>query len=112
MRAKTALWALLLALLVSGGWCAKCFGQSNLGLMPSGNQAIVSENHPGQVFLASASPDSMVPLDSQPDTAASDAAGNAVPADPDPAPTGRNSPSHVGIGVKLSTLGVGIEAAT
>ncbi len=113
MRAKTALLALPLALIVTARWCAACFGQSDLGLAPSGEQATVAENHPGQVFLASVSPDSMVLPDSQPDMAASDAAENSAPADPAPAPEGaaKKSSSHVGIGVNISTLGVGIETA-
>src|ERR1700692_2769697 len=104
MRAKTALLALPLAFFVTTGWNASCFGQSDLGFAPSGEQATVAENHSGQVFLASVS------SDSQPDIAASDAAENSAPADPAPAPEGaaRKSSSHVGIGVKISTLGVGI----
>jgi hypothetical protein len=113
MRAKTALLAFPVALLVTGGWCATCFGQSDLGLALSAEQVTVAENQPGQVFLASVSPDSMVLLDSQPDIAASDAAENSAPADPAPVPEGsrKNSSSHIGIGVKISTLGVGIESA-
>ena len=113
MRAKTALLALPLALLMTGGRYENCFGQSVLGTEPTREQAALAANNPGQVFLAALSPDSIFSLNSRPDIATSDAAENSATADPDPAPKGpaKKTSSHVGIGVKLSTLGAGIEVA-
>src|ERR1700730_5577866 len=114
MRVKTALWALSLAVLVAGGWCGNCFGQSDVGLAPSGVHVPAATRNPGQLFVSAASPNSMDRLDSQADAVVGDAAGNAGLEESDSAPksTGKKSTSKVGIGVKFSTLGVGIEAAT
>jgi hypothetical protein len=53
-------------------------------------------------------------MDPQPDAAAEDAGGIASPEASDPAPKrpGQVSSSKIGIGVKFSTLGAGIEVAT
>lgn len=111
MRAKTTLWALSLAFFVTAGWGANCFGQSTLGAEPGSVQAAPAVDNSGQIFFAALAPDSIFPLDSQPVATASDVADISALPDPDPAPTGRNRASHVGIGVKLSTLGAGIEVA-
>ena len=113
MRAKTAHWAMPLVLLATGAWCANCFGQSEFGLAPLGVRAPGADHQSGQVFLAAIPPNAMVLLDLPKDDLASDSAENAVSPDPDPAPKGpgKNTSSHVGIGIKFSTLGAGIEAA-
>jgi hypothetical protein len=115
MRAKTALWALPLAVFVAGGWCGNCFGQSDFGLAPSVVHESAATRNPGQLFVAAASPSSMDQLDSQADAVAGDAGGNAGLEEAEqaaPKRSGKKSSSKVGIGVKFSTLGVGIEAAT
>jgi hypothetical protein len=114
MRAKTALWALPLAVLVAGGWSGNCFGQSDFAPASSGVLVSAATRNPGQFIVADASPNSMDRLDSQADAAVEDAGGNTGLEESDPAPksTGKNSSSKVGIGIKFSTLGVGIEAAT
>jgi hypothetical protein len=114
MRAKTAFWALPLAVFVAGGWCGNCFGQSDFGATPNVVLVSAGERNPGLLFAASASPDSMDPLDSPTDATGGNAGGNASPEESEPAPerAGKNSSSKVGFGVKFSTLGVGIEAAT
>jgi hypothetical protein len=114
MRAKSALWALPLAVIVAGGWCGNCFGQSDFGPAPSVAHVSAETKNPGPLFVAAVLPDSVDQADSQADISGGDFAENASPEPSDPAPKhpGQNSSSKVGIGVKFSTLGVGIEAAT
>lgn len=114
MRAKTALWALLLAVLVAGIWCGNCFGQSDFVPVPSGEQGLAAPANPGWFLASGLTPHSMDQLDAPADAAGGDAGGNATAEESDLAPKspGQTSFSRIGIGVKLSTLGVGIEAAT
>jgi hypothetical protein len=67
-----------------------------------------------QLIAAAVSPDSADQSESQADAVGGDAGGIAAPEASEPAPKrpGQVSSSKVGIGVKLSTLGVGVEAAT
>lgn len=115
MRAKTALWAVPLALFVAVGWSGNCFGQSDLGSAWVDEPVPAAANNPSQLIVAAFSPNFINLLDSQADVVMGDSGENTSPEESDPAP--KKSPrqisySKVGIGVKLSTLGVGIEAAT
>ena len=113
MRAKTALWAVPLALCVAGGWSGNCFSQSDFGPAPSEERVSTVATNPSQLIVAAVSPNSMDQFDFQADAAAGDTGGNAgrTESGPPPKRPGQISSSKVGIGVKLSTLGVGIEAA-
>lgn len=114
MRAKTALWALPLAVLVAGGWHGNCFGQSVSGPAPSAALGVEAAKNPEQLMVADASPNSVAVLNSPTDSSEESAAPVASPEAADPAPKGpaKKSSSKIGIGVKFSTLGAGIEVAT
>lgn len=114
MRAKTALWALPLAFFVAGGWGGNCFGQTNSTLTSLTEQLQAAPNKPSPLFVAAVSPNSINLSNFQADAAEESAAG--TPASEEAAPasesSGKRSPSRIGIGVKLSDLGVGVEVAT
>lgn len=118
MRAKTALWAAPLALFVAAGWSGSGFAQSDFGSAPSPERASAAtkySGYSGQLIAAAVSPDSADPSDSQADAEGGDPGAMAAPETSNPAPTkrpGQVSSSKIGIGVKLSTLGVGVEVAT
>ncbi|HEV7966278.1 MAG TPA: hypothetical protein VGP19_01840 [Candidatus Acidoferrales bacterium] len=114
MRVKTALWAVPLAFFVAVAWSGTCFSQSDFGTAPSGEQLRSTANNPNQPFIAAFSAISLNQMDSQANPAAAEAGGAASPEEAEPAPKrpGQVSSSKVGIGVKFSTLGVGVEAAT
>ncbi len=114
MRAKTAFWALPLAVFVAGGWCGNCFAQSVSGPAPSAELGVKAAKNPEQIMVADASPNSVAVLNSPTDSSEGSAASVASPEAADPAPKGpaKNSLSKIGIGVKFSTLGAGIEVAT
>jgi hypothetical protein len=114
MRAKTALWAAPLALFVAAGWSGNCFAQSDFDAAPSLERASAATKFSGSLIAAAVSPYSADQSDSQADTVEGDAGGIAAPEASDPASKrpGQVSSSKIGIGVKLSTLGVGVEVAT
>jgi hypothetical protein len=111
MRAKTALWAVPLALFVAGGLSGNCFGQSDFADQPSEERVSAAATNPSPLILAAVSANSIDQFYF--DAAEGNAGETASPAESQP-PTkrpGQVTSSKVGIGVKLSTLGVGIEAA-
>ena len=112
MRVKTVVWTL--ALFVAGTWCGNCFGQTDFVPAPSAEQALPAAKNPSQFLVAAVPPNSLDQLDTQVDAAGGDTGGNAEREESDPATKspGKKSSSKVGIGVKFSTLGVGVEAAT
>jgi hypothetical protein len=114
MRAKTALWALPLAFFAAGGWCGNCFGQADSALAPGTGQMPATPNKPVPMFVAAVSPDSIDLSKFQADAAEGSATGDASSEEATPASesSGRRSASRIGIGVKFSDLGVGVEAAT
>ena len=114
MRAKTALFAATVALFLTAGWSGVCFAGSDVPGAPkdetvSGAVSTRSEAAGTDVVPQSAD------ADIQADAASVDNGGTARLEEAAPAPTekrpGQNSSSHVGIGVKISTLGAGIETA-
>jgi hypothetical protein len=113
MRAKTALWAVPLALFVASGWSGNCFSQSDFGPQPSEERAPASATNPSQLVVAAVSPNSIDQFDFLTDAAEGNTGENASRAESDPPAKrpGQISSSKIGIGVKISTLGVGIEAA-
>src|SRR6266853_3153606 len=110
MRAKTALWAAF-ALFVACGWSGNCFSQSDFDPQPRGERVPAAAAIPAQSIVAAISPNSIDQLSFRPDAAEESTGSNASPGEPEPKRPGQVSSSKVGIGVKLSTLGVGIEAA-
>ena len=114
MRAKTALWALPLAFFVAGGWCGNCFGQADSALAPGAEQMPAATNKPLPMFVTAVSPNSIDLSKFQADAAEGSATGDASSEEATPASesSGRRSASRIGIGVKFSDLGVGVEAAT
>jgi len=115
MRIKQALWMapLTLSLAVAGG--GVCFAQSALAGGPGGGGAEVAQatlNEP--VVVAAVLPESMENAETQTDDAATLTGEVAAsqPAKPATKESGQAPFSRIGIGVKISTLGAGIEVAT
>jgi hypothetical protein len=113
MNARTALCLATVALFVTAGWSGNCFAGSGLADAPKETTAAVAGAERNEL-TADVVPQ---PIDAeiQADTAGVDNGGNARMEEAGPAPTekkpGQHSSSHVGIGVKISTLGAGIETA-
>jgi hypothetical protein len=114
MRARTALCLATVAMFLTAGWNGDCFAGSGLAGAPNEERAAVAgavrnETAAGVISLSTDEMD--VPVD----PAVMGSGGDARPEEAGPAPTekrpGQHSSSHVGIGVKVSTLGVGIETA-
>lgn len=115
MRAKTALWALPLAFFVAGGWTGICFGQAaNVALAPRIEPMPAATNGPSPLFVAAVSPNSMDLSKFHADAAGGNAASAGTLDESEPASesSGKKGSSRIGIGVKFSDLGVGVEAAT
>jgi len=114
MRAKTALLVATVALFLTADWSGNCFAGSGLAGAPEDERAAI----PGAArneTAAGTMPQAADEVDVQVDAAGVDGGGNASLEEAGPVPTekrpGQHSSSHVGIGLKISTLGVGIEAA-
>ena len=114
MRARTALCVATVAMFLSAGWAGNCFAGSGLAGAPKEERAAATgavRNEPA----AGGVHEFTDQVDIQADAAGVDDGGNARMEDAGPAPTekrpGQHSTSHVGIGVKISTLGAGIETA-
>ena len=114
MRIKHALWIAPLLLLQTTGWGGVCFAQAGLAAAPGGGTA-EEAYAPHHELLAAA----IVPLatagaevQANDSTSANAEETASEAAQLGPRETGRAAFSRVGIGVKVSTLGVGIEAAT
>src|ERR1700730_6201372 len=114
MRARTALCVATVAMFLSAGWAGNCFAGSGLAGAPKEERAAATgavRNEPA----AGGVHEFTDQVDIQADAAGVDDGGNARMEDAGPAPTekkpGQHSSSHIGIGVKISTLGAGIETA-
>jgi hypothetical protein len=115
MRAKTALWALPLAFFVAGGWTGICFGQTADVALPAHIEpSPAATNGPSPLFVAAVSPNSIDLTKFHGDTSEANAAVPATLAEAEPPSekSGNRTFSRIGIGVKFSDLGVGVEAAT
>jgi hypothetical protein len=114
MRIKLALWTVLLMMSFGVGLTETCFAQSSLAIVPEGSRVEAMRASLGEVLVATVLPKSPDQADVQTDDAATynveSAASEA--ADPMPRKPGQTAFSRIGIGVKVSTLGVGIEVAT
>ncbi len=113
MRVNTALWVATVALFLTVGSSGKCFAGSGVAREPMDESTAVTSATPTAPAVAGIVPRSMEQVDVQMDTAEGDAGGNArsEAAEPTSKRPGQHRSSKVGIGVKVSTLGAGIEAA-
>jgi len=113
MRAKSALWAMSLALFVVAGSPGNCFGQSDLAIAPEAGYGTTAVKSPKPFTIDNVSPTFTAPLISQSDIAVS-AGGDSSMESSEPAPKSANKTgfSKIGIGIKISTLGAGVEVAT
>jgi hypothetical protein len=117
MRAKTAVWAVPLAVFVAAGWSGNCFSQSSYEPGASEERLLLDTSNLTPLVIAAALPSAILPIGLNLDSAEESVAENAGPEAAEPAPVpvpkrpGQVTSSKVGIGIKISTLGVGIEAA-
>jgi hypothetical protein len=104
---------LSLALAFSGG--GVCFAQAGAMNAPEDQTAEFAFAAPNELVVASVFPEptrrAEVLID-ETSTYLTEDAGSAAAAEPAPKEMGRASSSKIGFGVKVSTLGVGIEVAT
>jgi len=102
------------ALFLTAAWTGNCFAGSGLSGAPEDASAAVAGAVRNET-AAGVLPQPADEVDIQVDASAVDNGGNARMEEAGPAPTekrpGQHSSSHVGIGVKISTLGAGIETA-
>jgi len=114
MRIKLALWMAPLTLSVAVACGGVCFAQSGLVNAPEGGKVEVAHATLDELAVAGVSPKSTDQADVQIDdsTAVNGESTVSEAAEPGPKEAGTRAFSRVGIGVKVSTLGVGIEAAT
>ena len=103
---------LSLALPLAGG--ALCFAQSNPNASQRGDLAASSEAAPKDLLVAAVQPNDLLQPHAQPDEALaySEVTLATETADPNPAAPSHSHYSRIGIGLKVSTLGAGIEVAT
>lgn len=110
MKIKLALWFAPLTLFLAVALTGVCFAQAGLAEATEGGSAAVAHATQDDLILASILPGSTVQVNDSNalnyENTVSEASG------PGPRESGRSAFSRVGIGVKVSTLGVGIEAAT
>ena len=113
MSFKTALWVAIVTLFLTVGWSGKCFAGSGIAGEPKDESTAVTSATPSAPAVAGIVPRSMDQVDVRMDTAEGDAGGSArsEAAEPTSKRPGQHRSSKVGIGVKVSTLGAGIEAA-
>jgi hypothetical protein len=100
-------------LILGVGWGADCFAGSGLAGEPKDERAVAADatgNAPAGAGVVG-HPTDMVDVQADADT--ENIGGNAGPeaAEPPERRPGQPSPSKLGIGLKVSTLGVGVEAA-
>lgn len=110
MRIKAALWMAPLALSLTAACSGVCFAQAGLSNPPAGNGAEASPATVNQLVAAANMPQPDVQLEETAPNSEADPASE--PAKPATKETGQAPFSRVGIGVKISTLGAGIEVAT
>jgi len=114
MRIKLALWMAPLTLSLAAAWDGVCFAQSGLANAPDGKGAEVAHATLNELVVAAVLPKSIDQADAQTDDTATYAGEDAgsEPAKSAPKESGQIAFSKIGIGVKISTLGAGIEVAT
>jgi hypothetical protein len=114
MRNKMVLWMAPLALTLAAACGGVCFAQSVPANTPDGGGTQVAHVTHNDLFVAAVLPKSVDQADAQTGDTATLAVEDATaePAKPSTKETGQGPFSRIGIGVKMSTLGVGIEVAT
>jgi hypothetical protein len=114
MRAKTALLVATVVLFLTAAWTGNCFAGSGLAGTPKEERAAVAGTALNET-AAGVIPQPADEVEAPVDAAGMGSGGDARLEEAGPAPTekrpGQHSSSHVGIGLKISTLGAGIEAA-
>jgi len=112
MSFKTALWVATVTLFLTVGWSGKCFAGSGITGEPKDERAVPIATT-GELAGAGVVPTFTNQVDMQMDTQEGDPGGSArsEAAEPTTKTPGRISSSKVGIGLKISPLGAGIEAA-
>jgi hypothetical protein len=110
MRVKTALWVATATLFLTVGWSGKCFAGSAIAGEPKDESAAASATPSERAGVV---PQFTNQVDMQMDITEGDAGGSgrSEAAEPTTKSPGRISSSKVGIGLKVSPLGAGIEAA-
>ena len=114
MMVKTALCVATMALFLTAGWGGDCFAGSGPAGAPKEESAAVAAATPGEPAGAGVVAQAADQVDLPTDALVEDNAGTALVEEAEPAPKsiGQRSSSKVGIGVKVSTLGAGVEVAT
>jgi hypothetical protein len=114
MRVKLAFCMAPLTLFLAAAWGGVCFAQSGLAKAPEGDGAEVANATLNKLVVAAILPKSLDQPDVRTDDTAAypaEAAGSGQ-AKSAPKESGQTAFSRMGIGVKISTLGAGIEVAT
>jgi len=114
MKIKLLLWMAPLTLTLATAWGGACFAQSSVANTPEGEGAEVAHVTHNDLVVAAVLPKSMDQADVQTDDTATLTSEDTAsgPAKPSTKESGIAPFSRVGIGVKISTLGAGIEVAT
>ncbi len=106
MSMKTALWVASLTFSLALAGNGVCFAQSGLANAPENAKPELAQGTPGEMIVAAVQADDAAGYAME--SAASETA-EPIPASPAPQ---KSSYSKIGIGLKISTLGAGIEVAT
>jgi len=114
MRTKLTVWLAPLALSLVLGGSGSCFGQSAVSSSTEGAARKVPNGNSPELIAAAAPSDSAGAADFSAEATYLDTVAPAVSEAAEPAPKrpGQTTSSKIGIGVKISTLGAGIEVAT
>jgi hypothetical protein len=114
MRIKRVSWMAALTLSLATAWGGVCFAQSGLAKGQEGEGAEVAHATQNELVVAAVLPKTLDQPDVQTDDTAADTGEGAGsgPAKSGPKESGKTAFSRMGIGVKISTLGAGIEVAT
>jgi len=113
MTVKAAFGVAMVALFLNIGWSRDCFAGPSPGETPKDEKAALAGPMRIESAGAGVVPQLTDQADVQVDAAESDGGGNArmEAAEPTERRPGQHSSSKVGIGLKISTLGAGLEAA-
>ncbi len=111
MTIKRSFWLVLPALFIVLAGAGVCLAQNDLALVTHGDSNAI-ENSPELVAAEFSDPAPTAAAPAAVAMATATETLSADPAEPAPKPSNNSTHSKIGIGVKISTLGVGIEAAT